>query len=108
MSAKTAISAIGATVDLALAILERLPDGPSFEEVQFPDPAVATDTGWTAMVEAGSGLLHATVTDTSIRIRTTSMRVAPAMNEILKGIHIEDLEIGLASFGFDATEADLR
>ncbi len=105
---KTAVAAIGATVDLALAILERLPDGPSFEEVKFSDPAISADTGWSAMVEAGSGCLYATVTDSSIRIRTTSMRVAPAINEILRGIHIEDLEIGLASLGFDATEADLR
>ncbi len=96
------------TQSLVLNALETLPEGPAVSDVSQVSHSIPHEGVFTAACEGASGLVVAVVTDGSVRIRTTSMRVQPVVEDLLVGTCLEDVEIALATLGYEAIDGDLR
>ena len=57
--------------------------------------------------EAGSGPIYATLAGGTTRLSTASMRLAPHMENLLRGVHRDDLYVAAASLGFDYAQGEL-
>lgn len=90
---------------LAKKLLADLPGGPVAEPVSHRTLPAGY---WWGGVEAPSGAMYAAIAEGSIRLASTSTRLAGALERLLVGVHVEDLDLALNSLGYDPMQGDLR
>jgi Ni,Fe-hydrogenase III large subunit len=89
---------------LVREMLDALPEGPYLQQVEV---RTLPDGFWTAGVEAPTGPMYAAISEGAIRLASTSTRMAGVMDKLLEGVHEQDLNLAIASLGYDPMQGDL-